>query len=232
MSDRSHFAHLKTTKMRRQAARLMLLVALCTMLATPARLLARTEVFDASIVDRIAGIAEDAPRQGLALQPWGASFYSVGQVLLTQDRSMMLRFALDKIPADHRIAHAELVVPVRAVSGNEPRFYLWRTVANWGPGVCWKYQRVVKDTPVPWAREGARGIGMDRAAQPTDVLRLTNPQDIVVNVTEDIDLWHSGAAPNRGWMFTVEDPDVVVNLWSPIWDGVDRWKLRVTYEPK
>lgn len=209
--------------------------ALCTMLvllsaATAA--MGRTIVVDASVADRMAAIDAVAPRQGWAMHLRSEGTYSNEYAVLEPQRSFLIRFPLDMVPADQRIVHAELVVNVSSYSGTEPRFYIWRTLAQWGAGVCHDYRKVEGEDYIEWTKPGAAGISSDRATQPTDVLRLTESGDVVINVTEDVELWYTGAAPNEGWMLTVEDPQVRVVLPSPAWTGQTGWKLRLTYEPK
>jgi hypothetical protein len=142
----------------------------------------------------------------------------------------MIRFPLDRIPQDHRIAHAELILPVQEPKGNQPRVYLWRVIGGWGRGACWSHRRTVPEK-VPWTHPGAAAIGRDRAPEPTGTKRLTQRGPVVVNVTEDVALWHRGAADNHGWLLSVEDPGVQVWLASPVWRHQKDWTLRITHEP-
>jgi hypothetical protein len=59
-----------------------------------------------------------------------------------------------------------------------------------------------------------------------------NNQDVTLNVTEDVELWHGGAAPNEGWMLTVEEQGVSLSLLPPSFSTRGSWKLRITYEPQ
>lgn len=190
----------------------------------------RTILLNAGDCDRAAGIAESAPRLSWALRRSHGVVHTAG-VSLSEGRALLLRFDLDRIPVGQRIVHAELIVPVAGTSGTEPRFYLWRVLADWGAGVCYRY-RFAREEQVPWTRPGARGISSDRAIRPTDVIRLPQPAEAVINVTEDVELWHSGRSQNFGWLFTVEDPGVQVDLQSPLWDDPAAWTLRITYEPE
>lgn len=193
---------------------------------------ARTIIVTAAVCDRMAGISDIAPRQSWALsQPWPGIF-SNSTLTLQPQQSFLFRFNLGQIPEGQRIAHAELTLPVNTWSGVEPRFYLWRVLPDWGRGVCHLYRKVEQDQKIEWSKPGAAGISSDRASRPTDIVRLTEVGDVVINVTEDVDLWHTGAAPNHGWMLTVEDPGTVVHLLSPAYSAAARWTLRVTYEPE
>jgi hypothetical protein len=86
---------------------------------------------------------------------------------------------------------------------------------------------------VEWAQAGARGVSTDRATKPSAVIRSPGNGEKVVNVTEDVELWYTSAAPNHGWMLSLEDQDGYIRAPSPIYTGGrGAWKLRVTYEPE
>lgn len=209
------------------ALALGLALALC---AVPAH--AKTIILTAQDADRVAAIADVAPRMSLCFfETWPGTMY-MNQVGVSQGRSVLMRYNLASIPAGQRITHAEWVLPVTSFSGSEPRFYAWRMIAEWGPGVCHLY-RVTLPKKVEWVRPGARGHSSDRATRPSEIIRLTEAGERVINVTEDLELWYTKAAPNNGWMLTVEDPGVQVIFPSPVWaEGVNTWKLRITYEPE
>ena len=218
-------------------------------LSLPGSLGARTVLLDIEQCDQAAAIHAEAPRLSWAGdrhtrhndegQPRHNSFVTT-RIALMQQSALLVRFDLNQLPDGHRIVHAELVVPVRGVQGNQPRFYLWRVLADWGPGVNHLYRRITFDRDsqtyekIPWTRSGARGISSDRATRPTDIIRLNEDEATqkVVNVTEDVALWYDQHAPNHGWLFTVEDPGTEVRLRSPIYQNADLWTLRITYEPR
>jgi hypothetical protein len=207
-----------------------LATALLALLAWHSPTSARTILLNAGDCDRAAGISEAAPRLSWALRR-DHGVINTGGVLLQPGDGLLLSFALEKIPEGQRIVHAELIVPVTRTAGPEPRFYLWRILHDWGAGVCYRY-RFAGQERVPWTRPGARGISSDRATRPTDVVRVEQPGETAINVTEDVELWHSGSSPNYGWLLTVEDPEVRVDMHSPIWDNPAAWTLRITYEPE
>ena len=86
-----------------------------------------------------------------------------------------------------------------------------------------------------WAQLGGRGGGTDRANKDTAVFKITKVGDFTVDVTEDIDLWYTGGAPNRGWILTMEQVSGPVYMSSP-YSGYaatgKKWKLQITFEPK
>lgn len=206
-----------------------LLWTMALLLAGPA--VARTIVLDGQAADRMAAISETAPRQGWAGFERSPGRFDMVQIDLRSDSSFLIRFTLDAIPPGQRVTHAELIVPSIWVTGNAVRFHVWRLSAEWGPGVCHLY-RLMRPKPVPWAVAGARRGGADRAILPSAVVPVTQAGLHVVNVTEDVALWYTGAAPAHGWLFTVEEPGHVVRLGSPAWDKIADWKLRITYEPE
>jgi len=191
---------------------------------------ARTIIMDASACDRMAGIAAAAPRLSWALREGKPGHFATSTVWLREDMSFLLRFPLESLPPGQRIAYAELIVNVAAAHGTDPRFYVWRILSEWGPGVGYTYRQTVPDK-APWVKPGARGLSSDRGTRPTDIMRVETIGEMSINVTEDVDLWYSGTAENHGWLLTVEDPDVRVEFPSPLWLGVSDWKLKITYEP-
>ena len=210
-------------------ARLLTFAAVFMMIGTPA--FARTIIIDAGVADRMAGIDEIAPRQGwAAFMQWTSTYYT-NHVEVQSGRSFLIRFALGEIPEGQRITHAELLLPVSHYQGTEPRFYVWRVLADWGPGVCHLY-RIGWPKKLAWAMPGARGGSSDRGTRPSAIVKLTKIGEQVVNVTEDLELWYTVAAPNYGWIFTVEDVGTMVRFRSPEYDAAAEWKLRITYEPE
>ena len=213
----------------RAGARLAAAAALALLLCAPAS--ARTVVIDGADMDQAAAISETGPRYSWAgYEPWVAVNYG-GSFDVLPGRSMLIRFALAKIPAGQRVTNAELILPVTAYGGGDPRFYVWRVLAKWGPGVCHLY-RTTRPAKVPWTVPGARGGSSDRATRPTAIARITEPGEQVISVTEDVEIWSTGAASNEGWLITVEDIGTYVRLASPLWDLLQNWKLRITYEPE
>ena len=192
---------------------------------------ARTVILDASNCDRVAGIAQAAPRHSWAMYERWPGIYTTDKVVIGPRQRFLFRFSLDKIPPGQRISHAELTLPVTERYGPEPRFYLWRITADWGPGVCYQY-RLVGPKPVKWTKPGAAGLSADRATRPTDILRLYQNGDVTINVTEDVEAWYGGAAKNNGWLLSIEDPGIHVDLRSPLTGRDAGWKLRITYEPE
>ena len=163
---------------------------------------ARTVILDGRDCDQLAAISEAAPRQSWAMNQRSVGAFDTARVHLAPQQSLLIRFPLTKIPAKQRIAHAEFLLPLVDFGGSEPRFYLWRLIANWGPGVSYIY-RTAQPRPEHWVKPGARGHSSDRATRPSDVVRLTEKKEVAINVTEYVSLWYSGIAKNNGWMISV-----------------------------
>lgn len=202
---------------------------LCLAMALPAA--ARTIVFDANEAEKMAVISDVAPRMSWAACEAWPSVYTTSHIDLVPGRSFLIRFALGKIPPGQRLTFAELILPVQSCTGIDPRFYLWRVLAEWGAGVSHLY-RMTAPGKVEWSMPGAGGLASDRAMQPSAVVRVLASGEQVLNVTKDLELWYTGAAPNCGWLFTIEDPEILIRFASPAWDAMAAWKLRITYEPE
>ena len=182
--------------------------------------------------DRMAFIQAQAPLWGWGGYEANVGVQSTSQFYMNNTRAFLICYPLDRIPKGQRIINAELSFTSGIQSAGEQRLNLRRIRADWGAGVCWKY-RTTQPNKVPWTEPGGRGPGTDRAAKATAVIRSAMPGAKVVNVTNDVELWYSGAVPNHGWMLAIEDPDVIVVLPSPVWDtGRGKWQLKVTFEPE
>lgn len=192
---------------------------------------ARTIELTDKDADRMAVIAPEAPRLGWAAYEVAPGMFADSLLYLRPRASVLVRVPLDRIPPGSRITRAEWVLRVSAVSPVESRLYAWRILGEWGAGACYLY-RTTKPKPVEWNAPGARGAASDRAERPTAVEACKNNHDVTLNVTEDVELWHSGAAPNEGWMFTVEEDGVSLSLLPPSFSTRGSWKLRITYEPQ
>ena len=185
----------------------------------------RTIVLDSSDWDQAAFIMADEP-----LSSWG----SINHFRMSPRQALLIRYSLDKIPSGMHVTNAEWIIPI--YEGIDVRFYIWRILQDWGPGVCWQYRSTLPEK-LPWAEAGARALGTDRFVRPTESCRAQGTDrsqygsdaGLVVNVTKDVALWHTGAAQNCGWIITAEDH---ISVHSPFGRGPDMWKLRITYEPE
>jgi hypothetical protein len=149
------------------------------------------------------------------------------QMQLYPNMAAILRFPLDKIPKGQRITKAEFSVPVEYIGGTK-EFHVRRMLAEWGTGVCHSY-RMTFPKKLEWSKPGAKGITSDRANKVSAVFKLEKPGVHTADVTEDIELWYTGAVPNRGFVISLDDGVVYMTSFYP--NGTN-WKLQITYEPQ
>jgi hypothetical protein len=185
-------------------------------------------------VDQFAYLTEEAPltshaghEVGANLGIWGASL-----AYLNSTHSILIRYDLTAIPKGMRITNAELVMPVYTYSPADTRFFVYRVLADWGNGASYKYRYNTPEKKVEWSMPGARGGSTDRATGSTASFRVKAAGEVVLNVTSDVEMWYTKAAPNNGWLFTVEESTSMVGFYSHIYHGYSPWVLRVTYEPE
>lgn len=207
---------------------ILVLAQLC--LGSAAGLARTIEMTDADC-DRMACIGLQAPRSSWMMTELGAGEYSTLFLDIKSERSFLIRYPLDRIPPGQRITRAEWILPISIV--NPPadgRLYVRRIIGPWGVGVCHDF-RMQRPKKLPWTVPGAGGASTDRATQASVIARV-KPGEVTINVTEDVELWYTGAAENQGWIVTVEDPALLVRVHSPLWAGTGLLKLRITYEPE
>jgi hypothetical protein len=210
-------------------------IVLCLLLLATTAAPARTIVVTDEDCERIAVIDAKSPHLSWATYAIDRGIYTTQyQLILNGERSFLICFPIDKIPKDQKITKAELVVPLNYLEG-EQRLQLRRIVADWGPGVCHLY-RSVRPERREWAKPGAADTKVDAVVSTT--LRMKGPvraqTELTVNVTEDVELWYSGAAVNHGWRINQELDGAILYLLSPVANyplGRGCWKLRITYEP-
>ena len=206
------------------------IAALIVLVSARASLRARTIELSDLDADRIAVIGPEAPRMSWAASEIAPGHFVTDSLALRRRAALLIRVPLDKIPPNCRVTKAQWVLSMGASSVPEPQLYVWRILGDWGAGACYQF-RTTRPKPVEWTTAGARGTASDRAQRPTDVVPCKVGADILLNVTADVELWYSGAAPNSGWMFCVED-DIQLKLNAPAYTTRGTWKLRITYEPK
>ncbi len=202
-----------------------LLVPLLAFLATTAS--ARTITLKPEAVDAFATLSESHPRSGWAAQQIDPTLFVSNPPIGGANTSYLVRYSFDQIPKGNRITHAEWVVPVGFAATSTVT--VWRVLAEWGIGVCHQF-RMVHPKRLEWSVPGARGRSVDRATKPTGSGKFEPGMvHVTVNVTQDVELWHGGAAPNRGWLLAFDGPCILI---SPTHAGRQQWQLRVTYEPE
>ena len=203
-------------------------IALCVVLlafgAPP--LVARTIIIKADALDAFATLSETNVRNGWATYNYDNTRYINSATGGAPTTSYLLRYSLDQIPKGMRITRAEWTIAHNVAS---TKVNVWRVLADWGIGACFQY-RTTYPKKQEWSVAGARGKSTDRATNPTASGQFVNGQFLTVNVTQDVEMWYSGAAPNRGWLITFDGSAL---LHSPTHGGHrHKWQLTVTYEPE
>jgi hypothetical protein len=192
---------------------------------------ARTIILTETDCEKIAMICKEAPRHSWAGYEASTGTFNAVYLELVPNRSFLIRYPIDRVPKGQRITNAELIVNATYKGAGESRVSIRRILAEWGPGVCHLY-RMTRPKKVEWAVEGAQGASSDRAAKPSAVVRVNDVGDYAVNITEDVELWYTGAAANHGWIMTIDDEGGYLRMPSPAWTTRGNWRLRITYEPE
>ena len=188
---------------------------------------ARTITLNADAIDAFAVLSDKTPRNGWAAQELEPGLFVSNPLVASATTSFLLRYSFAQIPPGQRITHAEWIIPGGLAATATVK--VWRVIPEWGLGVCQQF-RMVHPRRLEWSVPGARGKSVDRATNPTGAGKFgPDAPSVLVNVTQDVELWHAGAAPNRGWLLTFDTPAILV---SPTHTGRDSWRLRITYEPE
>jgi hypothetical protein len=196
-------------------------------------LAARTITLTAEDCDMMAVLSGQAPRSS-----WAGVRYAPGvldtahQLQMYQGNTLLLRFPLDKIPKGQRITKAELTLKAEFLDG-KPKLRLRRVLAEWGPGVCHLY-RMTYPKKVEWAQPGGRGGATDLANKESTSVQVQALGELTLDVTEDVELWYTGGAANRGWSLWQEGAHAIYfpSPYNPHTASGKAWKLRITYEPR
>ncbi|MEO6052504.1 MAG: hypothetical protein ABIP97_00685 [Chthoniobacterales bacterium] len=204
-------------------------VTVCLLLFVCSAAFGRTIALQFDDCDLMAAIVEEGPRHSWASSNWSTPIFSTISITPGIKRSFLIRFPLDKIPKGQHIVYAEWTLNPHVVVPNS-RLFIWRLLVDWGAGVNYNY-RMLRPKPLAWTVPGARGNSSDRGTKPSAIIRMSQPGEQIVNVTEDVELWYTGAAPNYGWLICLEDTDSYVRMLSPLYENRLNWELRVTYEP-
>lgn len=191
---------------------------------------AKTVVLTDVDCEQMAAISAEAPLLSWAGYHASAGVFAPVYIELVPGRAFLIRYPIDKvIPPGNRITQAEWVVPV-VYCPREQKLLVHRLLGEWGAGVSHLY-RSVRPQKVEWNTPGAGGASSDRAIKASAAVRVTDIGEQIINVTQDVELWYSGASKNAGWIVTIETKGFV-RLSSPMWMTRGNWKLRITYEPE
>jgi len=215
----------------RLGVRLFLIILL---IASPAS--ARTITVTAEDCDQMAFISSAAPRLSWAMSQGPANVFGTQPSLHWHSPGMTLLMRLpitELVPPGQRITKAELTIAPHYVAGT-PSIQVRRVLAEWGTGVCHQY-RMTYPQKLEWAQPGGRGAATDRTAKDSAVFKIAKVGEHTVDLTEDVELWYTGGAANRGWILSRENNDGAVYFpspYSPYHAGGKQWKLQITFEPK
>lgn len=216
----------------RPVQRIVVLLVSVAAALLPASLHAKTIVLTDEDCEQMAAIAAEAPRMSWAGYEASAGVFSgIFLDLYPTTRSFLIRYPIDRIPKGQKITKAEWVIPATLSSAGEQRLYVRRIIGEWGAGVCHDY-RMTRPKKVEWNTPGGRGASKDRALKPSAVVRINGVGEYPINVTEDVELWYTGAAANNGWTVNLEDENSWVRLISPVHTPRGSWKLQITFEPE
>jgi hypothetical protein len=203
------------------------------LLAAPAA--ARTITLTSEDCDQMAFLSARTPRLSWAgLLAARDAYNAEAQVQLYPDMAILMRFGLSKIPKGQRITKAEFTIPADYVAGVPVHIGARRILAEWGTGVCHQY-RMTYPKKVEWTTPGARGGTTDRANKDSGVFRFKVVGEQTIDVTEDVELWYTGAVANRGWILAIDNnggPVYLPSPYSPHTANAARWRLVITYEPQ
>lgn len=206
---------------------------------------ARTITVTADACDQMACLSAEAPRLSWAMVRSGTGVFDAQpQMRWNGKMTLLMRFPItDIVPKGQRITKAEFTITpnytperniaINAMGGRGAHVHVRRALAEWGTGVCHQY-RMTYPTKQEWAQPGGRGAGSDRTAKDSAMFKVTNVGEYTVDVTEDIELWYTGGAPNRGWIMNIDEGEHIY-LASPYttshYGGAKHWKLQLTFEP-
>jgi hypothetical protein len=205
----------------------LLLVVMLT-LAVTGSLSARTITLTADDCEQMAVISEIQPRLGWAGMQMGPGvFDTYTQLQLHPYMAILMRFPVDRIPKGQRITKAEFSLPVDYIGGTK-ELYVRRLLTEWGVGVCHSY-RMAFPKKLEWAKPGAKGITSDRANKVSAVFKLEKAGVHAADVTEDVELWYTGAVPNQGFVVSLDEGVIYMTSFYP---NGGNWKLQITYEPQ
>lgn len=216
-------------------SRMISTCVLLVLLALAPSAQARTITLTAEDCDEMAAISSLAPRLSWVMNPPNMPFNTQPTLYWYNTISLLMRFPIkEAIPKGQRITKADFTINPSYIAGSID-VDVRRLLAEWGTGVCYQY-RMTYPKKLEWNQPGARGEATDRSNRASAVFKLNKAGEQTVDVTEDIELWYTGAAPNRGWVFTHYRDGYFgyfSSPYAPHCNGTSKeWKLQITYEPR
>lgn len=192
---------------------------------------ARTITIEDSKITHIAHVGPEVPQASWIGSTSTTGIYTTSMLEMTPGRRLLIQYPLDQIPAGQRIVSAQWVFPVTYAPFDAQRLFVWRVLQPWGLGVNLA-MRIQVPNPIPWSSPGADAPGIDRAITPTATIPINGAQEYVIDVTQDVELWYTGVAPNHGWVMALDEGNRYVRLASPLYTNKSVFTLRITYEPE
>lgn len=192
---------------------------------------ARTITIEDTKITHIAHIGPELPQASWIGSNASQGVYTTNVIDMTPGRRLLIQYPLGQIPNGQRIVSAQWIIPVTHAPFDSHRLFVWRLLQPWGLGVNLT-QRTQVPKPVPWSSPGADAPGVDRAITPTATIRISGVQEYVIDVTQDVELWYTGVAPNYGWVMALDEGNRLVRLASPLYSTPSVFTLRITYEPE
>lgn len=201
-----------------------------------ASLPARTITLTAEDADEMASISAAAPRLSWVMNPPHPNgVFNTQPTLYWESRiALLMRFPIkDHVPKGQRVTKAEMTMSCSYIAG-VPEIHVRRLIAEWGTGVCYHYRQTFPEK-LAWAQDGGRGNSTDRHNKDSGVFKFAKVGEQTVDLTEDVELWYTGGAANRGWIMTQDVNGAhayVPSPYSPQVGGAKQWKLQITFEPE
>lgn len=209
-----------------------LLAAVALLFPWAAPVAARTMTLTGGDCEDVAILNSDVPRMSYGVVIDNGVVRADHNLRLYNNTAVLLRYPIERIPQGQRITKAELTLTVNYLYANSNEIAVRRLLSPWGAGVCHDFRQAFPEK-LPWAEPGARGDGKDRVAKPSAVFKVEKIAEYTIDVTEDIDLWYTGGAVNRGWIVTADVGGIhLLPPYSPSFGGSNQWRLRITHEPE
>jgi hypothetical protein len=206
--------------------------AIVILLVLTAPAAARTITLTGGDCEDVAILNSDVPRMSFGVVIDNGVVRADHNLRLYTNTAVLLRYPIDRIPAGQRITKAELTLAVNYLYASNNEVHIRRLLTDWGTGVCHDFRQAFPEK-LAWAEPGGRGDGKDRVAKSSAVFKVDKIAEYTVDVTEDVDLWYTGGAVNRGWIFTADVGGIhLLPPYSPQHGGSSQWRLRITYEPE
>lgn len=214
---------------------LILSTFLTALLCTCPMLHARTITIEDSKITHMAHIGPEVPQASWIGSNSTTGVYTTNIIEMTPGSRLLIQYPLDQIPQGQRIVSARWIFSVPYAPYDSHRLFLWRVLQPWGLGVNLT-QRIQVPKALPWSSPGADAPGIDRAITPTAIIRINGIKEHVIDVTQDVELWYTGVAPNHGWVMALDEGNRYVRRYvriaSPLYNATSVFTLQITYEPE